>query len=313
MVTRLETLIQGAKSAGNKLASSISKKAKTALSSLALGAALLSPYAIPNANADVVLTMESRNLNNYPKRFWMPNRQTLKIFVYADNTSQTEGTSGVEWELKAPPQFEYVGFRKPDPYVTLSSSEPHTATNDFFNPKPMDSSANYVSSPGQKNCRLTEDVNRLSGTGSTSRPPVENNRGWLGIYYFKIPTDCPYGDYQFEIKNVRAEGADGEPQIAKGTKMTVRVMQDARSLYLSPTDRPAMLINYNNGIPYIHISENSNQLQLEASSNLENWQILKVNDSQNTPGVKPYWNPFDFVDRDAPNHEKRFYRVKSIE
>ena len=72
------------------------KKAKGVLAPIthpltltALLATLSPSFAQQNANAEVLLTMEARNSLNIPMRFWMPNGQTLKLFVYADNTLQT--------------------------------------------------------------------------------------------------------------------------------------------------------------------------------------------------------------------------------
>ena len=156
-----------------------------------------------------------------------------------------------------------MGFRRPSPYITLSSSEPNSATNDFFYPSSMDSSSNYVTLPGQKNSRFTARIN-----GGPQRAQISHRKVWLGIYYFEVPRNCPLGDYKFEIINPRAEGPNGETQEGKGTKMTVRVLQDVSSLYKYPTNQSMVLIDINDGVPYTHASENWNQLQLESSTDL---------------------------------------------
>src|SRR3989338_4074360 len=309
MKTGLETLLKGAKSTGNKLNKLVStvstlasnainyttNKAKSSLSAAALGASLLlSPSASQDANAEVLFTMESSNSIDYPKRFWMP-KQILKLIVYAEDLSPEEKVSGIEWAVKSPEPFEYLGFTGTNPYLIQNG----TQTNDFFYPIPMDDTANYVGHPfgqtkwpAQKGARFTREDRARSSISPAGKFPVAKDEGMVAIYHFKLPPDCPLGDYPFEIMDTRVYDPEGKIRESRGTKMTVRVMEDARSLYSNPTNKPLLLKDYNNNIPFIHVSQNWHQLQLETSSDLKNWQVLKVNDSQNPPEVKPYWNPF---------------------
>jgi len=99
MTGTLESILNGVRSVKNRLSDAVFAAAKTAkrvlapvkhpLTLTALLATLSPSFAQQNANAEVLLTMEARNSLNIPMRFWMPNGQTLKLFVYADNTLQT--------------------------------------------------------------------------------------------------------------------------------------------------------------------------------------------------------------------------------
>jgi hypothetical protein len=318
MTGTLESILNGVRSVKNRLSDAVFAAAKTAkrvlapvkhpLTLTALLATLSPSFAQQNANAEVLLTMEARNLNNFPSRIWAPNRQTLKVFVYADNTSQTEATSGIEWELKAPPQLEYVGLRRPSPYITLSSSEPDSATNDFFYPSSMDSYLNCVNPPEQVNSRFTARIN-----GGPQRAPISHRKGWLGIYYFKVPTNCPLGDYKFEIINPRAECPDGEAQNARGTKMTIRVVPNLNDYYFKSNKRE-LIQDINQNDVYLHlpgyvVPVNGGRLCIKASSDLQNWTPLATNSFYNAYT----YNPLDFIDKNAvTTHEKRFYTVEAI-
>ena len=327
MKTGLENLLSKVKSTGNKLASTVStlasnatKKAKTSLSSIALGTALLaSPPTTQDANAEVLFTMDSWNGAAFPSRIWAQNRQMLQLIVYAENTSPTQKVSGLQWEIKMPEELEYLGRVAPNPYLYITDSHPETRTNDFFYPKPMDPSSNYTAHPhGQTKWPAGKNV-RFTKQGST-RPPVEKTKGWIGMYYVEIPLDCPLANYTFHVLNPKAFNPQGEPIPTRGTQMTIKVVPDKWEYYATNKFELIQDTDTNGEDNYLYLPPydalpNEKRIRIKATSDFKNWDNLATNEIiMLVPPDVPYYAPLHYIDKGVrEKHSMRFYIPEVIE
>ena len=289
------------------------KKAKDSFSKvgaiLGLGASLLSSPSTYDANGEVVFTMEAKNTIDIPKRVSIPYN-ILKVFVSADNTTETEATSGLEWQIVPPESVKLWGNVIPDPYV--NNNQERGETNDFFYPFPMSSSSNHISGYGilDKSYRFTKLQSENPQSASLRTGPKQK-KGWAGLYYFDIPKNISIGPKKFKIINTSSYDLNGNIQPSQGTEMTILIIPDYEVLKRAPIILPIDMVN---GIPHIGVTDFSKQLCLEASSDFVNWKELIRNKRfiiPNFPNYE-YWQSIEFDDKDATNHSKRFYRARTF-
>ncbi len=281
-----------------KTLENIVKKAKNsvgkAASMLALGT-LLFGYE-PEAKSDVIFSMDAKNSINVKTRAVTEN-SFLDIFVYADNTTENNSTLGTEWTLEAPADITHFSTSQPRPYI--NNSQTGGETNDFFYPNPMSS----TNSNGlQKSMRYV----------NSSQGPFQK-KGWVGKFSFYIPDNGQLGKRVFRVSETKAVSANGESQISRGSSMTIEIIPSYDIL----TNAPIILEDLNYApntickVPYLHVTKFRRQLVIDASGDSRNWAPIFTNNSYSTEFNR--WDPFDFIDKDAENMDKRFYRARTID
>jgi|GEM_PF-5254763 len=291
--------------------------AKKSLAAAGLLASLAS-YS-PKANGDVIFSMESGNTRDI-LRVWDTNSNILKLFVNADNTEENKPTSEVQWKVEYPSDFTLFSIKQPSPYIeNCINGDGCEEDKDFFYPYPMPSMNNPSNSVSlEKSTRATKTVTDFNG--NTYRFGPEKKQGRVAIFYFQIPQginlDTSIGTNglkvayrKFKITNTKSYATDGTEQPSQGSEMTVMFVPSYNLL----NTNAFILQDKNFGIPNIHVTPFSKQLCLEVSrdSQNKNWTPIFTNSFYSTE--YNLWMSFDFMDKNATNHQKNIYRARSLD
>ena len=296
MKRTLDALVHKAKNAFGKaknLASMLSYP-------LALAGALsFSSPAVTETKGEVEITIESRNSVYYMQSCWEPRVNLLSLYVYADNTTETNSTIGLKWDMEAPMNFHLIGMLKKGDYV---GSNGVSTNEDFFCNFPMDQNHNLNEISLTNNNRFVK----------SSEGPKQK-KGLIGIFGFLSTSNedgsFPLGPRRFKITNVKAYDQNGNLQSATDCNLTVQIIKNFGDL----TNAPIIIQDINQGYVDLQVTHAKSQQVIEATDNiLQNgaWTSIYTNTNYYPQYVTP-WAPFKFRDRDARNHTQRFYRVRT--
>lgn len=320
MTKGLEGLLIKAKSSAKRAINAVStlpqnayNSAKKTAASLTLGAALLSPtYVAQDSNAEVLLTMETRNSIDFPMRIWQPNNQLMTLLVYADNNRETAQIGKLKSDVKSvqtigitvneveiPKGMLSVGQEKPSPYI--HNFEEGGEQKDFFYP--------YTMSPTNK-AKLNNTARFVVGEGPAQR------KGWVASYLIRVPHTMPLGTYTFKIKNAQAFGPNGQIQTVKTIPLTVKVVPSVGEYLRS--QKIEWIMDQNQGDVIIHVPPfdilpSNKRLEMKKSTDLENWTTLFTNEPYNDY----IYSPKEYSDYNGyPNNQngqKAFYQLKIVD
>ena len=298
----LETILSGAKRYAQKTA-------------VALGAAAsIASFQPQSANADVYFTVEPKNAVGVPQHIFDRSPCQIKLYIYADNTTEQDPTATVEFKVNAPKCITFEGPYRMDPYISHYNDlvEKPSPTRDFFYPLPLNSNANYV--------RLSGAKRSIAGPTTASFPStlqgVSKKKGLVGMVSLYLNENTPPGDYQFEITGT-ARKSDGSLQPSKGAVSTIRVVPN----YTISDQHPVVIqdMNYAPGtlrkVPHLRVSHinGKSPIQIQSSTDLKTWSTLgksKIYTGNYSEEVdEDAWLPFTFVDTEANLLDKRFYRL----
>jgi len=266
------------------------KAIATAPLALALAGQMYSPK---EAEADVLFSIETSNVNDFPTRsFANDSLNRIKVNVYAETTGTNE-ISGLSWKLMPPSNANMVASSIPQPNPYVNGSQ------DFFSPYNL-SDLNFTS--------INENWRFLS----TPQIP-RNKKGIVGTYIFDIDSNTPFGKKDFKIINTEAYNENYDLLPSKGTQTSVDIIPDYSPLTYNP--KVFMELNKipgkNQDVPYLFVDSHikNKKFVLEASSDMKTWTPLKTNETYDSS--LQMWLPYSFRDDSSTNNPSRFYRAKS--
>lgn len=267
-------------------------------------------------NGNVVFSMETKNILDFPLRIFESSHggDSVYLYIYAENKT-TNDVGGIRFTVEAPSELVYQFVNWNSNYYFSSTGFNPSPEDDFFwgvKMMPSISNSNQVTSPTNavrfgKPKKINPDTREVlirfgKGPGT---------KGVVGSFSFYVPENLPPATLNFKVTGQAYSTDKDEPISTLGSKTTFRIVEDYD---ISDSQMP-VIQDLNQNIPelYCYAPYNKTVLECAPSIDSKDWQYLTESYYEVYMGKYPTWMPITYRDVDAVNYPSRFYRVRVIE